>query len=559
MSVYQASGLLAEAVSDFPTSSYMSTYYDLEQRRFGITTGVVSNEFPGMFPAAFPLTQWNWQLQRYIGYWRLFTGAVWEETLGVNDDGNPTLKYPLKLNYIQTYAMKRAAILFGEIDDGCTPLVRIKAEARPALGEDMPDDSLKKIALQAEQFCNQVLIDNNARSAQMESGVIQQFLGGAVFKIGWNPDNDNLEAGITYEQVIPDFFMPVWNAQRPDELLEAFVVYRITAREAELMYDLDPLEGAFGLYMEHWTKDKVNITINSHPITVKVDNTTILYDNVDNPFGFVPFVYIPTARAGSYYGISMCETVGGLVRELNGRLADIGDLIHETSHRELFISNVIAPLNTRHISTGRDVIDLGVTPSVSKDPPTAFKIDPPTLGPQILAYPDALIEELRNATFLTPVSFGEDEGGERSAKTLAARMWPATSNIKTQRSYWSNGMKQIAKMILKIAIIKGVGGITQKHLKGINFGAQWFPMMPTDEAAEVETTAKKIAMGAMAPQTAMKVLSTTDNPDEEMKRIQEAVQMQNPGVAQGAGSNQDPATKENIDKTYNGSDSPSAN
>jgi hypothetical protein len=506
--------------SDFFPAQGNITYYDLDYRRFGVVPGSITLEKKDV-PANFPMAQWEWQMRRYLHYWKMFTGAIWQEQLpDIRDErGNPVYRYPLQINYMKQFAQKAAYVLFGEISDSPDPLVKIEAKPRPFPDQGSPSDKDKKLAREAAYFVNRVWMENNGRSLQLENGTIQQFLGGCYFKINWAPDDPDLENKIRIESVIPDFVLPVWDAGRPDRLLETYIIYRIQGREAQLRFNIDAAQGDYPLYIEHWTTDTIDIRIGSKPIAFNSAGHRIVYDNLTNPFGRIPIFYIPRERAGSFYGISQMDDIEGLARESNARLADVGDLIKNGAHRDYFVRNLTQGIRETDIGLERPAKNLGMTAASIKDPPEVFVIDPPDLGSHPDWYERILRGLMRDDAGFSGVAFGEDQGGERSAKTLAARMWPTVAKMRAVRVNWSTAMIAMAKQIIEIAILKGIGGMTEEHLKRVDFNAQWFPMMPKDEEQEVDRTVALVQTGIMSPQNAIDVLDVSDDPDEEFQRI----------------------------------------
>src|SRR5258706_62287 len=362
---------------------------DSEQKRVG--TGVIPSYESEDYPATFPIAVWGTQASRYLEYWRQYTGMIWNEEIpnSVDKDGNPVLRWPLQINYIKSACMKHSYILFGEVADGPWPLAATKCSPRednddavePEADDEEERKQLKKIVKKAERYINQVWVENDGRALQQEGGLTQTYLGGYVLRIGWSPDDENLEYGIRLENVLPDFFLPVWDSGHPGELLEAWVVYRMPAREASIRFNYTISEGqADPLYIEHWTKYKINIYLNRQPLAYTLNGVKLNYDNADNPFGFVPFVYIPRERSGGFYGLSVIDDLIGIAKELNTRVADIGDVVGESSHRELFVRNLSQAPKTQDIGGTRPAINLGFTSTGFLGELDAFSIDPRNLA-----------------------------------------------------------------------------------------------------------------------------------------------------------------------------------
>src|SRR5574340_19930 len=90
---------------------------DLVDRKVG--TGWIPFAEESEFPASFPYSRWNVQLQRYHEYWRHWTGERWQEPVPnlKDENGNPVLRYPLQINKLATIAKKHASAVLGEVSD----------------------------------------------------------------------------------------------------------------------------------------------------------------------------------------------------------------------------------------------------------------------------------------------------------------------------------------------------------------------------------------------------------------------------------------------------------
>lgn len=503
---------------------------DVEQRRVG--EGIVpyyDNE--EQFPASFPIHLWGTQAARYLEYWRQFTGLTWTEEIPntVDENGNPHLRYPLQINYLKAVCMKHSYVLWGEVADGPYPLAPIKCKAREdvdaiegATDKDQADETLRKNIKKCQAFINRVWMQNDGRALQQEGGLTQAYLGGYVLRIGWSPDDPELEYGIRLENVLPDFFLPVWDNGHPDTLLEAWVVYRMPAREASERFNFALTEGMSDpLYVEHWTRDKVNITLAGKPLVYTINGVTLNYDEAPNPFGFVPYQYIPRERAGGFYGLSLLDDLLGIAKELNARVADMGDIVAETAHRELFISNVAQAPKTQDIGGTRPAINLGFQTPGSAGEPTAWAIEPPNITAAVADYPEYLRKQLQRDAFVPGVADGEDEGSQRSALTLAFRMWPLTAKVRAVRTYWTVGLIHIAKKILKMGIIKGtLKGIDLSIMNQIDWSVDWSPMIPRDREQQLNEVVLAEQTNMLSPIDGMNILGLVDDPVAAYQRTQ---------------------------------------
>jgi hypothetical protein len=482
--------------------------------------------------ARFPLLQWQQQVQRYAEYWSWYTGEKLNESRGVSDSGETIYRFPLKMNEVRNFSHKHASVLLGEAPDGPAPMVKTTVIPKRPLdsANAEPNKQDKALALLAQNIINEVWLESRGRSIQIENAILQQFLGGCVFKVSWQPWRDDLRIPVVIEKVIPDFFMPVWNPKDYFDLLEVYEVYRIPAATAELQYGVKS-SGTYSMYVEHWqkkatpfgTKTVYSIYIDDQPLTVRLtDGSTLTYRDVQTDWGFVPYVYIPTKREGSFYGHSIVEQIRGILLEYNARMADQGDAIRTTVHRRRYARNISQPVKERLIGKTTWVIDLGQEQFNAKHPPEVWAEDPPKMDSGTATFNKDLWAQLLREGELQNIAFGEDEGSQRSALTLAFRMWPTTARGRMTRSFWNDGMSLLCKMVLKIVSLNKVllkYEIPMDFAKRLDFAADWAPMMPRDREQDVQENVALLQAHARGVETVVEKLGDVRDVAEEIARI----------------------------------------
>jgi hypothetical protein len=84
----------------------------------------------------------------------------------------------------------------------------------------------------------------------------------------------------------------------------------------------------------------------------------------DNPFGIVPFVYIPHfARAGGHYGQSHVPDLSGMVEELNSRMVDRADGVKNANTNRIWGRNLPASgVVPQKVGETEVLINIGNTP-----------------------------------------------------------------------------------------------------------------------------------------------------------------------------------------------------
>ena len=117
-------------------------------------------------------------------------------------------------------------------------------------------------------------------------------------------------------------FLPIWNAENQDELLEVYVVYDITSDQAKLMYAFDG-EQDLVRRVEKWTPRYYENYLNGK-----------LLANLSgpNPWGKIPLTYIPRVRTTDWFGDALTAEIIPAQNELNGRLADVAEAINYNAH-----------------------------------------------------------------------------------------------------------------------------------------------------------------------------------------------------------------------------------
>jgi hypothetical protein len=513
----------------------------------------------GQVPADFPIAAWTEQSERYQEYLRWHSGAALAESKFTDENGDPLLKYPLHVNSVRNFARKLGGLLMGEASDSPTPLVKCLAKPKQPLTGDTLSEDDQKLAKLVENVVNEVWNASSGRAIQMESAIMSQPLGGSVFKVEYVPKDLDLVIPIRIRYIRPDYFLPVWGTDDWD-LEGAWLIYNISAQTAASDFGVDTKGNNTGiyLYVEHWTKKSYTVTVNGKPVIERIRDINPLtgteqvieveMKDVPNIFGFVPFVYVPRYREGTRLGPSVVDDITGLLTEYNSRLADTGDAMLKAVDRHRFMSNVYIDPQEREIAPGLNVIDLGQTPPMSKDAPAIKTEEAPALSDALVNWPNNIWNQLLREASLGPIAFGEDEGSQRSALTLAFRMWPATVNTRMQRTFWGEGFNRVNWMILRMLIKRPVEGINipPDVKKRLELAPDWAPQIPRDREQLVNEVTLRLQSGSMSLETALEQYGDVRNTDEEIKRIkdfmefkaslQSAGQTDKPGTTLGSGA-----------------------
>jgi len=512
---------------NFPQELYRRALYSAP-------TALLAQLNDELFPSTFPMRDWTHQSQAYLRAWDWYLGKPLEEAEGRASSGKVIPKYPLQLNPLRTLARKHAGFLFGEIEDENELIVDPRILPQSAFVGDGYRSRLQK-GKQLSGLVRTVLAQSTVNPLLIEAATLSQFLGGAVFQLTYTPWQTNLLIPLRIKSIIPDYFMPIW-ASDTYELLEAYVVYWLSNVVAERLFGTGQDYRDLNIYIEHWTPKEYSIYLNGKPLSQPVGGERFTYDHLPNPFGFVPFGYIPHLREGSFYGVSHIPDVQMLILEFNSRLGDLGDVLHQNANRLRYIRNVFSgnfanESRQVELAPGVKAIDLGIEPPTAKHPPDIVLEDAAVVPPALENLPERLFQQLMYDGLLSPIAFGIDEGSQRSALTLALRMWPSTSHARAERMFWTAGLSRLSEFILlacqRLPLVQRILtnriGLQydEEELVEYQILPQWEPILPRDHEVEVNEIILRVQAGVLSPETAIQMLGDVDDVDEELKRILE--------------------------------------
>jgi len=511
-------------------NSSFGTVPSIEERRATVLSAIAAGT-DSKFPSGFPSYIWNNQQTRYLEYWAWFNGDLLNERKASQKDSKPSLKYPLGVNPVRNFSRKGAQLLIGEADlTSSAPLIKTKVKPEPPLyGDGESNDEERKLAVLVENVVNRVWSQSNGSAIQMENAVQIQFLGGCIFQVSYEIDMINdFDIPIKVKNWPADFFLPIWKADDPWDLLEAYLVYKMPTASAWAQYGVGEAQTiGWVIYVEHWTKSSYSIYLDGKPLSTTVAGDTVTYQNLPNPFGFVPFVYIPHLREGNFFGPSMVEDIRGLVREFNARSADIGDAIRDTVHRKRWMRNVENKPIGQQLSDQSWVWNLGRTNPSTKADPDIFTEDPIEIPESVASYTEKTWTQLLREGNLSDVAFGAEDRAQRTALSIAFRMFPAISHARAERVFWTTGLNLVARFIVKMVLKKNlVSGMPADVLKRVSITQDWAPFIPVDHESKVNEINLRVATGTMSPQTAMDRMGDIEYIGEEMDRVMEWLQFQ---------------------------------
>ncbi|NIV30500.1 MAG: phage portal protein [Anaerolineae bacterium] len=492
-------------------------------------------------PGLYPVSTWTQQRYKYWEYWNHFDGIWLDDTVSATDQ---SLKYPLKLNPFNMPCILHAGFLFGEVQDGADPLVTAVVEPWGRNSSQEKRDQATRMT----DLINRVWTENNGRALQQEGGLVAQVLGGCVYGAFFDPSlEEEGSLPIRIDHVMPEYFFPIWSPIRYWELLEAIICFEITQLQAQLMYGVE-VSADNALYQEHWKQDSYEITADGK--RVKWGGVTLK----GQPLTGVPYVYIPHIRAGQFYGISLLHQKDKLAEEINDRFADAGDIVSENARQLPAITNA-RKVTTRRLDNGVTLLDLGTgipgTPEPGITYPNGIQVNDPTIRWAL-----ELLNLARTEAYTPPVTYGLDEGSQRSSLTLVMRMLPLIVHVRQERTLWTQGLNHLARKVLQIAAKKGIEGITPEMTRNVRIWQEWAPVLPRDHDMEVNELIIRLNAGLISPETALERLGDIRDTQTEMNLIREWLEYssalnapaQDPFAGAGAGGEQAGMTRPSAPK-----------
>ena len=423
----------------------------------------------------FPYEEWSRRKSEYEEKERWFTGQALNDQPELAAEGKKADLYPMRINPLISTVLKHAYILFGEVEDDGRPLVWPKLIAK---GDD------KSFAEEAEETLNTLWWENSARALMSSNAIISQIYGGCIFKAISAPWEKWRSIPIKIERVNPKNFVGYPDGSNPFRLSEAWFVREISGKEAKRWGYTKADPDLSYWYAEHWMPDSYEITINGQPAKfIEADGKEHELSG-ENPWGFVPGVYIPHVRVVNFYGANTFDHLKGYVKEMNRVIGDYGDAVNDDAHPIIAIRDVQGSVQMKRVNAWLETVDLGSSPNITggERPPDMFEVRNTRASVAMQKLYDEVYAQYRRDSFVPAVADGEDEGSQRSALTLATRFWPLTSHAGLERRYWTSGMDVFQSMLLSMMAERGI--LDERHL-GMRMKQKWAPMLPRDREADV--------------------------------------------------------------------------
>lgn len=471
----------------------------------------------------FPESEWYSKRMEYEQLESWFNGTRLEEKQ--TQGGRTVDKFPIKINPIRGAVYKHAYALFGETKDDSRPL------ATPILRPD--DRKLKDLAKTGQDFLNKVWYDNNGRTLMLSNGIASQIYGGCVFKASYVPEQRYRPSPLRLEAIHPGNFMGIPMSGDQFRLEQAWIVKAISPHEAFRLYGMEFPPNELVYYVEYWAPDMYEVTINGMLVpTGQSDPTTgsNLYYQGDNKWGGVPIQYIPHVRTTQYWGDSMITSnVQGIVEEMNKRVADYGDAVSDDSHRYYVIRNTSGRPDVYELAPGIRVVQLPPNPSITgkEGDPDMNVLGNAQASTSMKELNEQLYLQFRRESFIPAVADGEDEGSQRSALTLAMRMWPLLSHTSMERIYWADALALLDNMLIKMArtIRKGDAEYQypqlSEELESMRIERRWASFLPRDQEVFINEMVNRASANLGSIEHLLSMFDDIEDPKGEWADIKQ--------------------------------------
>lgn len=409
-------------------------------------------------------------------YDRYFSGDIFEETIeGEYLQGEtPPKKYPVGINVVKTMCLAHADAAGGEYDD-----MPIQWGVRG----DMEVEEGDKDAI---NLLNTILEENNAASLLWELELDRNIYGGGALRIA--PELSLFNTGhIRLTRILRDSFFPVWDPEDPDKLLSATTIVTMSPEQAWEKYGYKAKEDVV-TRTEVWTQSTYENYLDKNYISTM---------SGVNPFGVVPFVYIPRYRSNDWWGEALSKDLIPVQDELNGRVADISEAITYNSNPIKWGVNLPRNFNSDNYPVGPNTLwDLGRQLSGLK-PEVGMLEASAAVSPGSLDFMRFVYSWMETSGEAPPIAFGKDDGGgQRSGVTLEIRMWPLLKAVRRSRAYMRSGMARTLHIIGRILNQKKFPNVQQRAIKSIltgNIQAKFFPVLPRDQQKIVDEVVKLLS------------------------------------------------------------------
>jgi len=445
---------------------------------------------------------WDQEINLRAKFRKYFDGSVFNETIpntAGSDDKDIEL-YPVGINLVRMLCIAQADSLFGEWGDEIVSF-------EPIQNLEVTDNHKN-----ASLIMRDILIGSSAESLLWELALDANIYGGAAMKVS---AEKSLVSKVKWRRIPLDTFFPIYDPQEIDNLLEVYIVSEITREQARIKYGITSDKDT-AVCVEHWTPMTYEYTVDGKRIGA--------YSGI-NPWGFVPFEYLPRMRTTHWWGDSLTEEVMRVQDELNMRVADLGEAINFNAHPIKYGYNLPKKFNVKNYPVDPGMFwDLGRVIGSSPEPKVDVLEAKNPIPDGTFDYIQFVYDYGRVSTSSPPVAFGEDSSGsQRSGATLEIRMLSLIRAVRRQRAYVTSFLNRAARKSALILQQKDFEDISKRALNAIIAGEmapKYSPILPRDQAKLVDETIKRLT--SMPPTLSLEsAVKKLGEGTSEVERIKE--------------------------------------
>lgn len=482
-------------------------------------------------------------LSLYPTWRKLFDGRYLDERLE-NAEADPNtglkpLRWPLKINLVKTYCTTHAAALWGRGTTGNESDDLFDVHIDPKVPGYKPHSSLAPEYQEILQY-----FWHNFMGIFRPSGATQQWAGGCVLKVSWNPASPNSLWGIDVETPEPESFYPMWDPLNPRALLAAYIKFNITPELAREKYHVVVKEDESGnvKVTEYWDRERWYCKVGDQYGRTKLYNpetraVTYVPMEGDNPWrnphtgvGVIPMAYIPRMRTTGFFGDSLAADLEYLMREVNKNYADFGDALSGSTHVRAAVADFRG--SQKRLGFGRSnlsviplpvqgLLDLGETPP-TKQQSRLWPIPPPEVPSQAPEIMDRIESKAEEQAGLTPAGMGRDASAT-SGIQVAMQLLPTTYIIDWTRGHWSDGLHHLSNVV---GIILSIQGQDLSFVPKVDPGAlrlrhrySYRSAIPRDKLQQIQEVTQLAASKMLPMRELLRRLGDVENIEEVLGEL----------------------------------------
>ena len=418
-------------------------------------------DLPGIGTSAYTPTddELSYVMGQYSEWRGLYDGTALQETLTTTSkQATAPLRYPVQVNLVKSYCILHAGMLFGRGRTGRDTERLLTLRANPNVPGRKP---MTDAASRLSDILNYFWRSQN--SVLRENALIQQWAGGCIIRVSWDPDDPQSVFGVRLDTIQPEHFWPVWSPTNFRKLISVAIRFSVLPEVAVQEYGLTHAQakefsentGRVNVD-EVWNQDMYIVLLGKDEkkdgVVGKWPDGTEMQG--PNPWvhpltkrGLIPFVYIPRLRDGHFFGLSLASDLKGLQTEFNKSLADYGDALGRASHPNAGISDYTGDGATNTRTAGGSkviavppgaIVNLGMTRAGGQSPKIQ-EFPKAEVPPSTETFIDKLTDSADFSAGLTAAAKGEAPAGT-SSTALAASMLPTINLVDWVRDMWTHGI-----------------------------------------------------------------------------------------------------------------------